>query len=87
MPRFRVRAKDASAGHRVASGGVRVPSPSRFSGPTERSVGVTSELIRADIYFWGPLMAGAVLGSVPIVALYVFFLDYYVSGLTAGAVK
>ena len=32
-------------------------------------------------------MAGAVLGSVPIVILYVFFLDYYVSGLTAGAVK
>jgi multiple sugar transport system permease protein len=51
------------------------------------SVGVTSELIRGDIYFWGQLMAGAVLGSVPIVILYVFFLDYYVTGLTAGAVK
>jgi multiple sugar transport system permease protein len=51
------------------------------------SVGVTSELVRGDIYFWGPLMAGAVLGSVPIVILYVFFLDYYVSGLTAGALK
>ena len=51
------------------------------------SVGVTSELIRGDIYFWGSLMAGAVLGSIPIVILYVFFLDYYVSGLTAGAVK
>jgi multiple sugar transport system permease protein len=51
------------------------------------SVGVTTELIRGDIYFWGALMAGAVLGSVPIVILYVFFLDYYVSGLTAGAVK
>jgi multiple sugar transport system permease protein len=51
------------------------------------SVGVTSELIRGDIYFWGGLMAGAVLASVPIVVLYVFFLDYYVSGLTAGAVK
>jgi multiple sugar transport system permease protein len=50
-------------------------------------VGVTTELIRGDIYFWGGLMAGAVLGSVPIVILYVFFLDYYVSGLTAGAVK
>jgi multiple sugar transport system permease protein len=48
---------------------------------------VTSELIRGDIYYWGQLMAGAVLGSVPIVILYVFFLDYYVSGLTAGAVK
>ena len=32
-------------------------------------------------------MAGAVLGSVPIVILYVFFLDYYVSGLTAGAIE
>ena len=51
------------------------------------SVGVTQELIRGDIYFWGGLMAGAVLASVPIVLLYVFFLDYYVSGLTAGAVK
>ena len=51
------------------------------------SVGVTSELIRGDVYFWGGLMAGAVLASVPIVILYVFFLDYYVSGLTAGAVK
>jgi multiple sugar transport system permease protein len=51
------------------------------------SVGVTSELIRGDIYYWGGLMAGAMLGSVPIVILYVFFLDYYVSGLTAGAIK
>jgi multiple sugar transport system permease protein len=51
------------------------------------SVGVTSELIRGDIYFWGSLMAGAVLASVPIVILYVFFLDYYVSGLAAGAIK
>jgi multiple sugar transport system permease protein len=51
------------------------------------SVGITSELIRGDIFYWGQLMAGAVLGSVPIVILYVFFLDYYVSGLTAGAVK
>jgi multiple sugar transport system permease protein len=51
------------------------------------SVGVTTKLIRGDIYYWGSLMAGAVLASVPIVILYVFFLDYYVSGLTAGAIK
>src|SRR5262245_46129075 len=51
------------------------------------AVGVTQELIRGDIYYWGSLMAGAMLGSIPIVILYVFFLDYYVSGLTAGAVK
>ena len=50
-------------------------------------VGVTADLIRGDIYYWGSLMAGAVLASVPIVVCYVLFLDYYVSGLTAGAVK
>ncbi len=50
-------------------------------------VGVTADLIRGDIYYWGSLMAGAVLASVPIVIVYVLFLDYYVSGLTAGAVK
>ncbi len=50
-------------------------------------VGVTADLIRGDIYYWGSLMAGAVLASVPIVICYVLFLDYYVSGLTAGAVK
>jgi multiple sugar transport system permease protein len=51
------------------------------------SVGITQELIRGDIYFWGGLMAGAMVASIPLVLLYVFFLDYYVSGLTAGAVK
>jgi len=51
------------------------------------TVGVFSELIRGDIYYWGALMAGACIGSFPIVIAYVFFLDYYVSGLTAGAVK
>jgi len=51
------------------------------------TVGVTNDLIRGDIYYWGSLMAGAVLGSLPIVGVYVLFLDYYVSGLTAGAVK
>src|SRR5436309_2683051 len=51
------------------------------------TVGVTNDLIRGDIYYWGSLMAGAVMGSVPIVIIYVLFLDYYVSGLTTGAVK
>ncbi len=50
-------------------------------------VGVTADLIRGDIFYWGSLMAGAVIASVPIVICYVLFLDYYVSGLTAGAVK
>jgi multiple sugar transport system permease protein len=50
-------------------------------------VGVTADLIRGDIFYWGSLMAGAVVASLPIVVIYVLFLDYYVSGLTAGAVK
>jgi multiple sugar transport system permease protein len=51
------------------------------------TVGVASELICGDIYYWGQLMAGAVMGSIPIVIAYVFFMDYYVSGLTAGAIQ
>lgn len=50
-------------------------------------VGVTSELIRGDSFFWGELMAGALLGSVPVALIYSFFVEYFVAGLTAGAVK
>ncbi len=50
------------------------------------SVGVVTELIRGDIFFWGQLMAGALLGSVPIAFIYSFFVEYYVAGLT-GSVK
>jgi multiple sugar transport system permease protein len=50
-------------------------------------VGVMSELLRADVYFWGELMAGALLGSIPVAIIYSFFVEYFVSGLTAGAVK
>ena len=49
-------------------------------------VGVVSELIRGDIYCWGQLMAGALLGSVPVALVYSFFVEYYVAGLT-GSVK
>ena len=51
------------------------------------SVGVISELIAGDQYFWAELMAGALLGSVPVAIVYSFFVEYFVSGLTAGAVK
>jgi ABC-type glycerol-3-phosphate transport system permease component len=50
-------------------------------------VGVVNELIRGDVYFWGTLMAGALLGSIPVAIVYSFFVENYVSGLTAGAVK
>jgi multiple sugar transport system permease protein len=50
-------------------------------------VGITTELIKGDVFFWGSLMAGALLASVPVSIAYSFFVDYYVAGLTAGAVK
>ncbi len=49
-------------------------------------VGVVSELIRGDVFFWGPLMAGALLGSIPVAFIYSFFVEHYVAGLT-GSVK
>jgi multiple sugar transport system permease protein len=51
------------------------------------TVGLATSLIRGDIFFWGSLMAGALLGSVPVALIYSFFVEYYVAGLTAGAVK
>ncbi|MHB1160331.1 MAG: carbohydrate ABC transporter permease, partial [Chloroflexota bacterium] len=45
------------------------------------------DLIRSDVFQWGALMASAVLGSLPVAFIYSFFVDQYVSGLTAGAVK
>ena len=49
-------------------------------------VAVITELVEGDVYHWGPLMAGALLGSVPVAIMYSFFVEYYVSGMT-GAVK
>ena len=45
-----------------------------------------NELVSGDIYFWGQLMAGALLGSVPVAIVYSFFVEHYVSSMT-GAVK
>jgi len=60
-----------------------------FISTTEKKtvpVGVVSELIRGDVFFWGPLMAGALLGSIPVAFIYSFFVEHYVAGLT-GSVK
>jgi multiple sugar transport system permease protein len=51
------------------------------------SAGVVTELIRGDVFYWGSLMAGVVVASIPVVIAFVFLMDYYVSGLTAGATK
>jgi multiple sugar transport system permease protein len=49
-------------------------------------VGVITELVEGDVYHWGALMAGALLGSLPVAILYSFFVEHYVAGMT-GAVK
>jgi len=49
-------------------------------------VGIVTELVDGDVYHWGALMAGALLGSLPVAVVYSFFVEYYVSGMT-GAVK
>ena len=49
-------------------------------------VGVVTELVEGDVYHWGALMAGALLGSLPVAVMYSFYVEYYVSGMT-GAVK
>jgi multiple sugar transport system permease protein len=50
-------------------------------------VGAITELIRGDVFYWGQLMAAALLGSIPVALIYSFFVEHYVAGLTAGAVK
>jgi multiple sugar transport system permease protein len=59
-----------------------------LSSPEQKTVpvGVTSELVRGDVFYWGELMAGALLGSIPVAFVYSFFVEYYVSGIT-GSVK
>jgi multiple sugar transport system permease protein len=49
-------------------------------------VAILTELVQGDVYQWGSLMAGALLGSVPVALFYSLFVEYYVSSLT-GAVK
>ena len=51
------------------------------------SIGVPTELVRGDVFQWGPLMAGALIASLPVAVVYTFFLDRFISGFTMGAVK
>ncbi len=49
------------------------------------SIGVPTELVRGDVFKWGPLLAGALIASIPVAVLYTFFIDHFVAGLTAVA--
>ena len=51
------------------------------------TLGVATDLVRGDIFFWGEIMAGALIASVPVAIAYNLFLDRFISGITGGAVK
>jgi multiple sugar transport system permease protein len=51
------------------------------------TLGITTDLVRGDVYFWGSLMGAALLVGVPVAILYNFFLDHFVAGITGGALK
>jgi multiple sugar transport system permease protein len=51
------------------------------------TLGVATDLIRGDIFFWGEIMAGALIAGIPVAITYNLFLDRFISGITGGAVK
>ncbi|MCL6500332.1 MAG: carbohydrate ABC transporter permease, partial [Firmicutes bacterium] len=51
------------------------------------SLGVPVALVRGDVFYWGSLMAACLITSVPIAVVYSSFIDRFIAGLTAGAIK
>jgi multiple sugar transport system permease protein len=51
------------------------------------TIGVVTDLIRGDIFFWGSLMAGALIIAIPVAVVYNLFMDTFVRGITGGAIK
>jgi multiple sugar transport system permease protein len=51
------------------------------------SIGVPTELVRGDVFRWGPLMAAALISSIPVAVVYSLFLDRFIAGFTMGAIK
>jgi len=50
-------------------------------------VGIVTSLIKGDVFNWGQIMTGALIGAAPPLVIYAFLMDYYIAGLTAGATK
>ena len=64
--------------------------PMVFTTSTDQLVmpaGIITTLIKGDVFNWGQIMTGALLGAAPPLIIYAFLMDYYVAGLTAGATK
>jgi multiple sugar transport system permease protein len=51
------------------------------------TLGVVTDLVRGDIFYWGELMAGALIAGLPVAILFNYFLDDFVEGITGGAFK
>ena len=51
------------------------------------TLGVSTDLIRGDVFFWGEIMAGALIAAIPVAIAYNLFLDRFIAGITGGAVK
>jgi multiple sugar transport system permease protein len=51
------------------------------------SVGVPTELVRGDVFFWQSLQAATLLVAIPIALVFNAFLKRFISGFTMGAVK
>jgi multiple sugar transport system permease protein len=51
------------------------------------SIGVPTELIRGDVFFWQSLQAAAILVAVPIAFAFNLLLERFITGFTMGAVK
>jgi multiple sugar transport system permease protein len=51
------------------------------------TLGVVTDLVRGDLFYWGSLMAGALLAGLPVAILFNYFLDDFVEGITAGSTK
>lgn len=64
--------------------------PMAFTTSTDQlvlPVGIVTTLIKGDVFNWGQIMTGALLGAAPPLIIYAFLMDYYIAGLTAGATK
>ncbi len=74
---FTLSMQDFLYGLAFVSAGDQMPVP----------VGVPTQLIRGDVYYWGSLMAAALLVGLPVAVLYNFFLDHFITGITGGVGK
>jgi len=64
--------------------------PLVFTTSTDQLVlpaGIITTLVKGDVFNWGQIMTGALLGAAPPLIIYAFLMDYYIAGLTAGATK